>query len=96
MKSLCGTFSITCPLHPQSDGLVEKTFRKIKLLLCAVLQDSDFSWIDAIPYIEIGLRCSNNSSSNFSPFEVVFGRKMNLLARNLKVINIPLRNVISN
>ena len=33
-------------------------------------------WVDAIPHIEIGLRASIHNSTNFSPFYVIFGKKM--------------------
>ena len=80
MKCLCQTFSIlktrTCPYHPQSDGLVERIFRTIKPLLSAVAFERRISWVNAIPYVELGMRCSNQASTKFSPFEILFGNKM--------------------
>jgi len=80
MKSLCSQFKImktrTCPYYPQSDGLIERIFRTIKPLLCLVAYERHSSWTESIPYVELGLRCSEQATTKHSPFEILFGRKM--------------------
>ena len=82
MINLCKTFGIiktrTCPYHPQADGLVERIFRTIKPMISAVSYEKCCSWEKCLPYVQIGLRSGIHSSSRRSPFETLFGFKMNI------------------
>jgi hypothetical protein len=68
----------TSPYYPQSDGLVERLFRTIKPLISATVRSHHISWCESLPFVEMGLRCSMQSTIGFSPFEVLFGKKMRL------------------
>ena len=69
---------LTSPFYPQSDGLVERLFRTVKLMISATIQRHRISWCQALPFVEMGLRCSIQSSTRFSPYEILFGKKMSL------------------
>jgi len=81
-QSMCSLLGIkktrTSPYYPQSDGLVERVFRTIKLMISAVVKERQISWCETLPIVEMGLRASIQDSIGFSPFEVLFGRKMRL------------------
>jgi transposase InsO family protein len=81
-KEQCAIFGIkktkTSPFYPQSDGLVERLFRTVKPMISATMQRHRISWCQALPFVEMGLRCSIQSSTRFSPYEVLFGKKMSL------------------
>jgi transposase InsO family protein len=81
-KKQCELFGIkktkTSPYYPQADGLVERLFRTIKPLISATVASHKLSWCEAIPFVEMGLRCSVQSTIGCSPFEVLFGRRMRL------------------
>jgi transposase InsO family protein len=68
----------TSPYYPQADGLVERLFRTIKPLISATVRSRKISWCESLPIVEMGLRCSVQSTIGFSPFEVLFGKKMRL------------------
>jgi transposase InsO family protein len=78
----CRLFGIektkTSPYYPQADGLVERLFRTIKPLISATVKKQGICWCEALPIVEMGLRCTLQSSTGFSPFEVIFGKRMRL------------------
>ena len=65
------------PYHPTSNSLVERTFRTAKELIRCVIIDSGIQWDESLPLIEMHMRASVSKATNFSAYEVVFGRKMN-------------------
>ena len=82
MSSFCAKFNVTkkttCPYHPQSNGIIERSFRTIKDMVYASCKSSGKDWVDVLPHIEIGLRASFNKTTGYSPYEVLFGAKMPL------------------
>jgi ribosomal protein L21E len=68
----------TSPYYPQADGLVERIFRTIKPLISATVQSRQIPWCEAIPIVEMGLRCTVQATTGFSPFEIIFGKRMRL------------------
>jgi len=69
-----GAFS--APYHPTSHGLIERTNRTIEEMLRKFCQDNPKQWDKLIPYLLFALREAKNSSTNFSPSELVYGHKM--------------------
>lgn len=81
-KEQCALMGIkktrTSPYYPQADGLVERLFRTIKPLLSSTVQSRNIPWCEAVPFVEMGLRCTAQASTGYSPYEIVFGKQMQL------------------
>jgi transposase InsO family protein len=76
-KVLCGKlgtkllFSTTC--HPQTDGQTEVVNRTLSTLLRTIIQKNLKNWEDCLPFIEFAYNRSVHSTTDFSPFEIVYG-----------------------
>ena len=64
-------FSTTC--HPQTDGQTEVVNRTLGAMLRAVLKHNLKRWEACLPHIEFAYNRAVHSSTNHSPFEVVYG-----------------------
>ena len=64
---------ICSPYHPQSNGLVERSFFSIKDMIFACSHDKGKEWDEITHIVEIGLRSTKHSSTGHSPFCVLFG-----------------------
>jgi len=64
-------FSTTC--HPQIDGQTEVVNRTLSSLLRAIIQKNLKNWEDCLPHVEFAYNRSIHSTTNLSPFEVVYG-----------------------
>ena len=64
-------FSTTC--HPQIDGQTEVVNRTLSTLLRSIIQKNLKNWEDCLPFIEFLYNRSVHSTTNFSPYEIVFG-----------------------
>ena len=69
-------FLTTC--HPQTDGQI--TDGQIKVvnmiltqLMCAVIQTNLKNWEDCLSVIEFAYNYSVHSTTEFSPFEIIYG-----------------------
>jgi hypothetical protein len=63
-------FSTTC--HPQTDGQTEIVNRTLSTLLHTIIQKNLKNWEDCLPFIEFAYNRSVYSTTDFSPFEVVY------------------------
>lgn len=92
MDQLCRFYGIrrskSSPYYPQGNGMIERLFRTVKDMLYATMDRTKNNWTEIIPSVEMALRCTDHRTLKFSPFEVVFGRKMAtpLLANSLEKI----------
>ena len=82
-KEFCNNLGIrktaTSPYYPQSDGLVERLFGTAKSMISAVLEEKRLrDWSEVLPTIEFGIRTTIQKSTQYSPYEMVFGRKARL------------------
>ena len=79
IKELCKTLQIrkthTTPYHPQSDGLVERLNRTIISMLATVVNDFGGEWEDHLPRICFAYNTSQQESTGFTPFYLMFGRQ---------------------
>ncbi|XP_029126278.1 uncharacterized protein LOC109793894 [Cajanus cajan] len=64
-------FSTTC--HPQTDGQTEVVNRTLGTLLRTVLKKNIKSWEASLPHVEFAYNRAVHSTTNCSPFEVVYG-----------------------
>ena len=64
-------FSTTC--HPQTDGQTEIVNRTLSTLLCTIIQKNLKNWEDCLSFIEFAYNRNVHSTTNFSPFEIVYG-----------------------
>jgi hypothetical protein len=64
-------FSTTC--HPQTDGQTGVVNRTLTQFLCAVIQKNLKNWGDCLPFIEFTYNRSVYSTTEISPFEIVYG-----------------------
>uniref|UniRef100_A0A2N9G165 Integrase catalytic domain-containing protein n=1 Tax=Fagus sylvatica TaxID=28930 RepID=A0A2N9G165_FAGSY len=64
-------FSTTC--HPQTDGQTKVVNRTLSTLLRTIIQKNLKNWEDCLPFIEFAYNRSVHSTTDFSPFEIVYG-----------------------
>lgn len=66
--------SLTSVEHPQTDGLVERFNRTIKIGLAAYVENDATQWDEVLPFVTFAYNTSKQASTGFSPFEALFGR----------------------
>ena len=66
----------TTPYHPQTDGLVERFNQTLKAMLKKAATDEGKEWDKVIPYLLFAYREAPQSSTGFSPFELLYGRSV--------------------
>ena len=64
-------FSTTC--HPQINGQTEVVNRTLSTLLRVVIKKNIKTWEECLPHVEFAYNCTIHSTTNFSPFEIVYG-----------------------
>ncbi|XP_063054453.1 uncharacterized protein LOC134448729 [Engraulis encrasicolus] len=75
MKELCTLLKIkqlrTSVYHPQTDGLVERFNKTLKAMLRKAIGEDGRNWDQLIPYLMFAVREVPQSSTGFSPFELL-------------------------
>ena len=66
----------SAPFHYESHGRVERANLTVETMLRKFLHENPKSWDDKLPFLLFALREVPNSSTKFSPAELVYGRKM--------------------
>ena len=64
----------TSPYHPQTDGLVERFNQTLKSMLRKAATKEGRDWDKMIPFLLFAYREVPQSSTGFSPFELLYGR----------------------
>ncbi|KAG6924293.1 hypothetical protein G0U57_017846, partial [Chelydra serpentina] len=67
----CSTYG---PFHPQTDGLVEHFNRPLKDMIRKVVNRDRKNWDTFLPYLMFAIREVPQTSTGFSPFELIYGR----------------------
>ena len=69
----------TTPYHPQSDGLVERFNRTLRMLLTIRMnQVPEDTWDEELPMLMLAYRSSVQESTRFTPYRLMFGREVQL------------------
>ena len=80
IKELCSVLGIiktkSAPYYPAGNSMVERLFRTAKDMIYATVNSTGKKWTEVLPLIERALRCTRQGNTTFSPFEIIFGRKM--------------------
>ena len=66
----------TSPYHPQCDGLVERFNQILKMMLKKFVTKEGKDWDKLLPYVLFAYREVPQASTGFSPFELIYGRKV--------------------
>ena len=79
MYSLLGMSKTrTTPLHPQSDGMVERMNRTIEAQLSMFIQDHQRNWDEFIAPLMMAYRSSIHDTTKCSPAKLMLGRELRL------------------
>lgn len=68
----------TTPLHPQSDGMVERFNKTLENQLRIFVSDHQDDWDEHLPIITMAYRSAVHESTGRTPSSVVFGRELRL------------------
>ena len=81
-KELCRLLGIrktrTTPLHPQSDGMVERFNSTLEQHLSKVVDKNQTDWDQRIPLFLMAYRSSVHDTTGMTPAKLVFGREIRL------------------
>ena len=66
----------TTPYHPQTDGLVECFKGTLKMMLRKFVSSNQKDWDEFLPYLLFAYREVPQESMGFSPFELLYGRRV--------------------
>ena len=66
----------TTPYHPQTDGLVERFNGTLKGMLRKFVSRNKKDWDQYLPYLLFAYREVPQETTGFSPFELLFGRRV--------------------
>ena len=66
----------TSPYHPQTDGLVERFNGTLKGMLRKFVGRGRSDWDDYLPYLLFAYREVPQETTGFSPFELLYGRRV--------------------
>jgi transposase InsO family protein len=66
----------TAPLHPQSDGMVERSVKTIEEHLRKVFASNQRDWDEKLPLFLLAYRASTHDTTGLTPANLVFGREL--------------------
>jgi len=66
----------TSPYHPQTDGLVERFNGTLKAMMKKFTSKNKKDWDEYLPYLLFAYREAPHESTGFSPFELLYGRRV--------------------
>ena len=68
---------VTSSFHTQTNGMVERFNSLISDKFRIFTSEDHLAWPSRIPLVLIAFRSKVHSKTKYSPFELMFGRKMN-------------------
>ncbi|GFT74516.1 retrovirus-related Pol polyprotein from transposon 412 [Trichonephila clavipes] len=82
LKGVCELLGIdktkTTPLHPQSDGMVERFNRTILNNLSLMVSKHQQDWDQKVPLFLLAYRSAVHETTGYSPSQMLFGRDLRL------------------
>ncbi|GFX31590.1 retrovirus-related Pol polyprotein from transposon 412 [Trichonephila clavipes] len=82
LKGVCELLGIdktkTTPLHPQSDGMVERFNRTILNNLSLIVSKNQQDWDQKVPLFLLAYRSAVHETTGYSPSQMLFGRDLRL------------------
>ena len=79
MKNLCSSLHIdkikTTPYHPEGNGVVERMHGTLGAMLTKAAKAGQ-DWVGQIPFALFALRAAPNRDTQYSTFELVYGRRI--------------------
>ena len=75
------------PHHHEGNGIAERMIRTLQEKLSIICNDpaTSLDWEDALPTAVLSINTSTCSSTGFSPFELIFGRKHPLWTDSMEI-----------
>ena len=77
LKNIGVEHRVTSSYNPRANGLTERTNQSIITALRKHVETDHLSWPKWLDWVLFAYRTRVHSSTNFTPFEVLFGRKAN-------------------
>ncbi|GBN66324.1 Gag-Pol polyprotein [Araneus ventricosus] len=74
-KRMGSSSRFSTPLHPESNGLVERFNQTLKKMLHHVILEEPRSWHTKIPFVLFAYREVPNNTTGVAPFQLLYGRK---------------------
>ncbi|KAK9687374.1 Integrase zinc binding domain [Popillia japonica] len=65
----------TTPYHPQTNGALERSHLTLKDYLKHYIKPSQTDWDEFIPFAMFSYNTSTHASTNYTPYELLFGHK---------------------
>ena len=79
INQLLGIQSLkTSPYHPQTNGITERFNKTLCTMLSMYVSKHQRDWDEPIPYVTFAYRTAVHTSTNQTPFKVVYGREPTL------------------
>lgn len=78
MKLLGVTLAMSTARHPQTDGQSEREIKTLVTALRAFCNEHQDDWDDCLDILELGFNSTAQSSTQHSPFELLYGTKARL------------------
>jgi len=76
-KSMIIKLQFSSTYHHNANGIIERQFRTIRDALNASLKDNGRkNWVEILPEIEFSINASRQSTTKFSPSEIIFGKRI--------------------
>ena len=76
MKLLGVRKTRTTPLHPQSDGMVERLNRTLLQYLAMFVSDHQRDWDEWIPMFLLAYRSARHEATQLTPAMILFGQEL--------------------